>query len=106
MSLFDLQPLSLDEIRLRQGFGEGPTIRKLSSRGPGPGVWRTIRHKPWWMFEGKGPEGKHCKDCEFFSGTGNAGKYKKCGKQAMSHGPGTDIRGKDEACRLFQEDTV
>lgn len=99
MSLFDLQPITLEEIRLRQALGDGMTIRQFSG-GLKP-VLRTIRHKPWWMFLGKGPEQKTCGECEFLTRRG--GRYFKCGRQVATSGPGTDIRKKDEACRLFEE---
>lgn len=102
MSLFDGQPLTPeDQERVRQNVlrGEGPTIRKQD----GKGVWRTVRHKPWWMLLGKGPEGKHCDECEFLSVNVGTKRYFKCGKQVKTMGTGTDIRRKDEACRLFQE---
>ena len=101
MSLFDGQPLTADDMeRVRQSIikGEGPTIRKPD----GKGVWRTIRHKPWWMLVGKGPEGKTCNDCEFLRRQRFGKTYMKCGQQLTSRGAATDIRAKDEACRLFE----
>ncbi len=53
MSLFDLQPLTVNEIKERMAFsGDGPTVRRTSSTGK---VY-TVRHKPWWISLGKGPE--------------------------------------------------
>lgn len=101
MSLFDLTPITIEEVRLRQGMGEGPTIRKLSG-GLKP-VWRTIRHKPWWMFLGKGPDGATCRTCRFLTGHRITKTYFKCGRQVITRGPGTDIRAKDPACRLYEE---
>lgn len=102
MSLFDLQPLTPDEIRERLHAGhQGETIMKYSSRGPGPGVWRTVRHRPWWEKLGKGPEGAQCKGCAFLRRMENVKTYFKCGKQEITSGPGTDIRAKDPACALF-----
>lgn len=100
MSLFDLQPITMDEIRMRQP-GDGQTIRKLSG-GMTPKL-RTIRHKPWYLIVGAGSAGETCRTCAFAVSSGNAGKYKKCGKQHITHGPGTDIRMKDAACRLFEQ---
>lgn len=99
MSLFDLRPITIDEIRIRQGMGDGPTIRKLSG-GLTPTL-RTIRHKPWWMLLGKGPDDATCGDCVHLTRKG--GKYFKCGKAKITRGPGSDIRKKDEACRLFEQ---
>jgi len=102
MSLFDGQPLTPeDQERHRRNVevGQGPTIRKQDWQG----VWRTIRHKPWWMLLGKGPEGKRCDDCQFLRRQRFSKTYMKCGQQVATRGAGTDIRAKDEACRLFQE---
>lgn len=102
MSLFDGQPLTPeDQERIRQNVlrGEGPSIRKQD----GKGIWRTVRHKPWWMLIGKGPDGKTCDDCEYLRRYRMAKTYMKCGQQAITSGAGTDIRAKDEACRLFKE---
>ncbi len=101
MSLFDGQPLTAEEMeRTRQSIavGQGPTIRKKSAFG----VWRTIRHKPWWMLIGKGPEGQTCSDCEFLRRQRFSKTYMKCGQQTITRGTGTDIGAKDEACRLFE----
>lgn len=101
MSLFDGKPLTIEEVRARLAqlggdSGElSATIRKPSGRG----VVRTMRHRPWSEFLGKGPDGKTCGDCEFLTGN----KYFKCGKQTKTRGPGTDIRKKDQACRMFKE---
>ena len=108
MSLFDLKPLTMDEMqalheqRAREGTDRCATIRTTSKTGK----IRTQRHKPWWMLLGKGPDGKTCGDCEFFTGYRRTKTYFKCGKQVQTSGPGTDIRKKDEACRLFQQEEV
>lgn len=99
MSLFDQQPVSLDEIRQRMALGqEGGTIRKISATGK----LYTVRHKPWWMLLGKGPAGQCCKGCTFLRVVRTGKRYFKCGRQSITSGPGTDIRCQDEACRLFQ----
>lgn len=98
MSLFDLQPLRMEQVRANLATSDGATIRKLSG-GLKP-VLRTLRHKPWWMLLGPGPEGQTCGDCAHL--TRRSGKYFKCGRQSITSGPGTDIRKKDEACRLFE----
>lgn len=98
MSLFDLTPITIEQILANQAQGTGDTIRKLSG-GLKP-VLRTVRHKPWWMLLGKGPEGRTCGDCQSLGRAG--GRYFKCTQQRITHGPGTDIRCKDEACQLFK----
>ena len=100
MSLFDLQPLSLDEVRTRLNV---QTIRKPSG-GLAP-VMRTMRHKPWWMLLGKGPDDSTCRTCQHLIGTttGSGKRFYKCLMQSITNGPGTDIRMKDEACVLFEE---
>lgn len=102
VSLFDLTPITSEQIQKNQAMGSGETIRKLSQRGPGPGVWRTVRHKPWWMLLGKGPDGKQCKDCEFLLRRKSVKTYFKCRKAKITRGPGTDIGARDEVCRLFE----
>ena len=96
MSLFDLQPLTVEQVRANQAMNEGATIRKLSG-GLKP-VLRTVRHKPWWMLLGKGPDGKTCGGCIHLK---RKDRYFKCGQQPITFGPGTDIRCKDQACLLF-----
>ena len=61
---------------------------------------RTVRHKPWWMLLGKGPQLKTCGDCQSLE---HHNRYLKCGRQIVTAGPGTDIRKKDMTCRLFKE---
>lgn len=103
MGLFDGQPLTREDVieaEKRRTIAEGNTIRRLSG-GPTP-VWRTVRHRPWADLIGPGPAGQTCGGCRFLRGV----KYFKCGKQATTLGPGTDIRKKDPACRLFEEKEI
>ena len=74
----------------------GKTI--LDSKG------RTVRHRPWWELIGKGPEEYRCVNCEFLvrEQSRSGRNFYKCGMQAISRGPGTDILRKDAACRLFE----
>lgn len=54
---------------------------------------------------GSGPEGKTCGDCAHYTRVEYHNKtYRKCGKVRAhwTHGPGTDIRRKDPACRYFE----
>lgn len=102
MSLFDLEPLTIEQMRANQALNDGPTIRKFS--GGMKSTLRTIRHKPWWMFLGKGPEGKTCGECVHLRR--NGGKYFKCEKQTITAGPGSDIRKKDAACSLFTQGDI
>lgn len=101
MSLFDGTALTLAEINAKLGHS-GETIRGLSQNAPGRTVWRTKRHRPWWELLGKGPEDKRCADCQFLVRKRASKTYLKCGKQNITSGPGTDIRAKDSACRLFE----
>jgi len=102
MGLFDGQPLTREEliqVETKRRQAEGATIRQLSFSGPGGNpVLRTVRHRPWHEIVGKGPDGMTCGDCEHVIGT----RYFKCGRQVSTNGPGTDIRKKDPACRLFK----
>jgi hypothetical protein len=95
MSLFDGQLLTVEEIQSRMNTPLGSlTIR--DSKG------RPVRRRPYWMDVGKGPTEKTCGDCGHLTRNGRNGKYFKCDRAPITHGPGTDIRMKDEACRLFE----
>lgn len=98
MSLFDMTALTIEQVRANQSLNEGATIRKLSG-GVKP-VIRTIRHKPWNELLGKGPEDATCGGCIHLKRQG--GKYFKCGQHPVTSGPGTDIRCKDQACKMFE----
>ena len=55
---------------------------------------------------GSGPEGKTCWNCEHYAHVQHHDKvYRKCElmKESWTNGPGTDIRAKDRACRMFEE---
>lgn len=55
---------------------------------------------------GSGPTGETCGTCAYYIVVSYHDKtYRKCGKMRASwtHGPGTDIRKKDAACRLWEE---
>lgn len=54
---------------------------------------------------GSGPEGETCRHCAHRCAVEhNTRVYQKCGlmRQHWTHGPGTDIRAKDPACKCFQ----
>lgn len=96
MGLFDGKPLTRDELI------EVETKRSMTSPGRATvqdRKGRTIRHRPWAELLGPGPADQTCGDCAFLKANG---RYFKCGKQVSTRGPGTDIRKKDPACRLFQ----
>ena len=100
MSLFDGEPLTIEECQLAVIKNlPGVSIRKVSRTGK---VY-TVRHKPWWMLLGKGPSGLTCGDCVHLIARRYGKTYLKCGRQIITAGPGTDIRKKDPACRLFRE---
>lgn len=96
MSLFDLTALTIEQVRVNQARNDGPTIRHISKTGK----LSTVRHKPWWMLLGKGPDAATCGGCIHLRR--HNGKYFKCGKHVVTAGTGTDIRCKDAACRLYE----
>lgn len=54
---------------------------------------------------GSGPAGETCKSCAHARATGGGNRtYWKCGlaRRAWTGGPGSDIRLKDPACRLWE----
>jgi hypothetical protein len=61
------------------------------------------KNKPWAEIRGYGPEGVTCKTCKFLDRNQKSRTYYKCGKVEITNGPGTDIRLKDPACRLYEE---
>ena len=104
MSLFDGAPLTVDELRasLRVRASAGGSIRTVSTSGK---VY-TVRHRPWAELLGAGPVGKTCGDCHYAVGMNRNKTYWKCGRQIITRGPGTDIRLKDPACRLWHRPGV
>ena len=54
---------------------------------------------------GTGPLGETCRSCRFYRRVmSNTRVYRKCGiiKAEWTHGPGTDIRAHDAACRHWE----
>lgn len=56
---------------------------------------------------GSGPKGETCRTCVHYTivhTRSKAGPYRKCGlmKLHWTHGPRSDIRAKDPACRLWK----
>ena len=56
---------------------------------------------------GSGPKDETCRTCEHYTivHTGSrAGPYRKCGaaRAKWTRGPGSDIRARDPACRLWE----
>jgi hypothetical protein len=53
---------------------------------------------------GTGPEGETCRNCRHYTRIEYGRVYLKCGLMRVywTHGPGTDIRAKDAACRKFE----
>ncbi len=78
-------------------FGEtqtDPVLLKLDRRRP------DIR--------GTGPEGETCGTCKYLIRIEYHNRaYRKCEKMKghWTHGPGTDVRAKDEACRWWKPAT-
>jgi hypothetical protein len=65
--------------------------------------WKRDNRRPGRM--GTGPEGMTCRHCKNrVHVKGGVKNYNKCllMKAVWSHGPGTDIRCKDEACSKFE----
>lgn len=55
-----------------------------------------------WM-PGTGPAGETCGTCKHrIVKQGSARNFQKCGKTKWTNGPGTDIRAKDPACKLWE----
>ncbi len=77
-----------------------PVIRGNTIRTAGG---HTARRIPWWKSLGPGPADKTCNDCASLVRFRRTRTYTKCSRQIITHGPGTDISGKDAACRLFVE---
>lgn len=72
-------------------FGEPDDIRGTRQRGHA-GI------------PGTGPAGETCRTCKHYCLVGGHAKdYRKCGlmRHAWTGGPGTDIRAKDPACKLW-----
>ena len=57
---------------------------------------------------GSGPAGETCRTCEHFARRRYAKTYLKCAlmKAHWTGGPGSDIRAKDPACRLWEKSTT
>ena len=58
---------------------------------------------------GSGPAGETCAGCEHYTRREYHNRiYRKCGKNKANwtQGPGSDIRAKDPACRLWEKSTT
>jgi hypothetical protein len=53
---------------------------------------------------GSGPSGESCKTCHHYVRVNYGGIWRKCDlmRKFWTHGPGSDIRAKDPACRHWQ----
>ena len=99
MSLFDLQPLSHDEIMaryLRAVSATRPSVTIKDRKG------RVVRRRPYWIDVGKGPDGRTCKTCQYLVRTQYAKVYFKCGTWTITGGPGTQIATTDFCCSRYQ----
>jgi hypothetical protein len=92
MSLFDLTPISVEEIQ-RPYHGNCVLDRK----------GRTVRHKPWWELLGQGPAGKTCGDCAFLRAKEYGKTYFKCGRQMQTAGPARTFGRKTRRAGCFGE---
>ena len=56
---------------------------------------------------GTGPDGQTCGTCDHYTRRKHTRTHLKCWlmKEHWTNGPGTDIRAKDPACRLWTEAT-
>lgn len=86
-------------------FGDKDWIEKSRNYTLMP--WGKVRGKArqgksFAEIRGAGPEGKTCKDCFWLRARKMTKTYYKCGAMKLTHGPGTDTRLKDPACRLFK----
>lgn len=75
-------------------------------KAPKTKATRAVRNLATPAAIGSGPEGKTCGDCQFLVHVQHrAGRYLKCGKMEKhwTHGEGTDIRAKWEACSQFKQ---
>jgi len=79
-----------------QGTGR-ETIRTVSRSGRGV----TVRHRPWVELLGPGPVGATCGDCQHLERVRKSKTFFRCGRQITTCGPGSDIRKREPACRLF-----
>ena len=87
------QPMTWDEWREQ-------AMEKAKGSDLVAGLPKQIRdmHHRW----GKGPGGKHCKDCAYLKARQFAGKYYKCVLTRMTRGPATDWRVNWPACGAFK----
>ncbi len=62
------------------------------------------RHNAHPAKPGTGPDGETCKTCRYrLSLDYHDTMYFKCELANITHGPGTDLRLKDEACEMWAE---
>ncbi len=98
MSLFDGQPLDLKDIEEKmQGRLSRDSVTMKDKKG------RATRRQPYHVDLGRGPQGKHCADCEHLFYRLGMKRYYKCGMHPVTNGNATDIGAKDLACRNFEQ---
>lgn len=86
-------------------FGDERWIATAKALRHGRGRAGRRPGQPWADIRGAGPEDKKCKTCRFLTCKGGTVKtFYKCGKAPITGGPGTDIRLKDPACMLYEEE--
>ena len=89
------------ELQVKNLFGEEISVADALAVKRRPRVDRAHAAEP-----GTGPRGKLCRDCASYTRIDLCSKvFRKCAvvKAGWTHGPGTDIRAHDRACRMFTE---
>jgi hypothetical protein len=78
----------------------------LFDQPPSPDATRrTPRPRGHAAPPGSGPKGETCRTCQHYTRASYHNRvYRKCwlAKPRWTHGPGSDIRAKDPACRLWE----
>lgn len=85
-------------------FGEPIADAKLAVlQGPKPKRKATKPRGYAWA-PGTGPAGETCSSCKHIARHRSANTYLKCGlvRAKWTHGPGTDIRARSPACKLWE----
>ena len=95
MSLFDLQPLTIDQLTAKPLGWQKAGVTWKDKMG------RAYRRRPYWMDVGKAVDGLTCKTCRWLVRTRYSKTYFKCGLWKITGGPGTQIATTDQACRFY-----
>lgn len=84
-------------------FGN-PVSEEQLPTAPGVGARKATQAKGYVARPGSGPTGETCGTCCHLARISRGRVYLKCAlaRAAWTHGPGSDIRAKSPACRLWQ----